>query len=146
MLTPDKIADWMAAHSPHRLASFVMPYLVALLTVVAILTAGTAMTAKHLAEENQRIAEIAAVSAHRLERGLLDGCEHNGNTIRKLLQNRIRAELSSPEKLKQFEELFPHISKSKLAALAKKDDEKKRAEIRRLRPVNCHILYQTRVH
>lgn len=142
MISPGDITAWMSNHAPHRLASYVMPYLVILLTIVAIFSGIAAMHAVRMNEETNRTASVAAKNARELKAGLIYGCEHNGNALRRLLANRVRRELASPQKIKEYEDLFPQIPAAKLHALIKKSNTEKRAELRILAPVNCAALYR----
>lgn len=141
MFFPAKITDWMRDHAPHTLAPYVMPYLIVLLTVIAFLSADTAFNAKHLAEENQHIATIAHTTADELQEGLVWGCKYDTNVLRSLLRSRLRNELASPAKIKEYRDLFPTIPPGKLALLVKKSNVEKRDEIYKLRPINCVALY-----
>lgn len=113
------IIDFMHRHRPERIGRFVMPYLVVLLTVIAIL---------------------GVVRVGELRHGLIHSCEVNGNPIREAVQGVLRQELkrSDPETIRKF---FPQIPEAELNHLLESQMDQIRAQIEKLNPVDCSAQY-----
>lgn len=117
---------------------------IAVVVVAAFLVAesqDTAEEAQHAALQAKRAARKAKGFAAALQAGLIESCENNGNTLRKVVQKRIHKEINQSN-TPLLERLFPQISPEELGRLVARQNAERHQELTEIKPVDCAAQYR----
>lgn len=80
-------------------------------------------------------------ATNAIRNGLIEGCERNGNPLRKVVREQVRNEIQQSHNTDLYRQFFPQIPPSKLHAAIAAQNAQRRAEIANLAPVDCTAQY-----
>jgi len=130
----DYIVGWIRRYLPENPSRFVMPYLVILLTLVAILSA---FDARNRSTDVQRFSED-------LRMGLIASCEQNGSPLRNAIQLIILDDIQQTQAFigtKEGSQLFPTVPPRQLDALLRDTVRDNRRILATIPDVDCQATF-----
>lgn len=119
------VAAWCDRHRPKNVGRYVMPYLVAGMSILLILSL-------------IRVDETNTF-ATKLRDGLVTSCERGDNPLRAAVQMMLREQIERAESTPA--RFFPDVPPAVFHRLVREQVEATRAAIRRIAPVDCAALY-----
>lgn len=133
--------QWLRAHRPHKLSSYVMPYLVVLLTVVTFLTLNIALDNRNQTTQIRVLSQENHQLVVSLQAAIVESCEKIGNeraqAMREQLHEEImEAEHPDPEVIAAF-----NLPRDKIDELIAENVAKLKARLDHIKLVNCAAQY-----
>lgn len=108
-------------------------------TIIGLVILCAALVVFAVVQANNK-ALIAAQNQAQINEALVRSCEDNGNPLRMAVQQMLRDQINQSHST-NLERFFPQIPPRKLHRLIHQANEKRRQEIRSIRPVDCNALY-----
>lgn len=110
-------------------------------------TADVANDARHASRTNRRLIHevrlltesIAALQVETNE-AIIDSCQHNGNSVRRILREEQQAAITSPDD-PRLRALFPSVPLAVVAQIVREGNQRHRDRLRVLAPVPCKVQY-----
>lgn len=84
---------------------------------------------------------FGGVSTTELRDGLVESCERNGNPLREAVTTLLEDQIAQTQNL-DYSEFFPTVPEERLDALIEMQNDKRRALLRTIQPVDCQALYR----
>lgn len=125
MKLPFDLIGWVHRHRPNNAGRFVMPYLVAVLTIVALLGAIQAVKTRDFTNE-LRNAQVKA-------------CEHS--PVKRAVIQLHREAIVQPRELAQAEALFPGVAPGVIMRLVEVGNARHKRRIEEIRSIDCVARY-----